>query len=220
MQKLLPLLICFFLLFSCKKEKSQDSVNSIENTELRKNDSSDVAAEESEVYKGDQKEKILLTSSGKEIIVQILSDENGLNTLQIIPIDFINSSDTLRLEDVDPVQNLLLQDLDNNGFDELYIITTSTGSGSYATIYGFASNKDLSLSPVYFPEITEDGLSSGGDYQGYMGHDSIYFDNKRLLRKFPIYKEGDANCCPTGGDKTLSFKLVPGEASWLLTLDK
>ncbi|WKK66703.1 hypothetical protein [Lutimonas zeaxanthinifaciens] len=196
MQKLTPLLICLILFLACKKEKTAPTGQDKKN------------------------EKILLTASGKEIRVYYNAAENGLTTVKIVPVDFQNTSDTLSLSDIDPIQNLLLHDLDNNGFDELYIITTSSGSGSYATIYGFASNKDLSLSPVYFPEIVEDDLSLGGDYQGYMGHDSIYFENRSLIRKFPVYKEGDANCCPTGGDKTLRYKLIPGEASWILTLDK
>lgn len=220
MQKLLPLLLCFFLLCSCKKEKSEASVNSEENTELRENTAPDKAAEQLKTSVGIQNEKILSTSSGKEIKVHILSEANDLTTLHVIPINFNATSDTLSLENIDPVQTILVHDLDNNGFDELYIITTSTGSGSYATVHGFASNNDLSMSPVYLPEISEEDLSLKGDYYGYMGHDSIYVENKRLHRKFPVYKEGDANCCPTGGEKILSFKLVPGEATWLLVLDK
>jgi hypothetical protein len=52
-----------------------------------------------------------------------------------------------------------------------------------------------------------------------MGHDSIYFSNNRMYRKFPVYKEGDANCCPTGGDKTLSYQLKAGEATWKLEIE-
>lgn len=218
MQKLAPLFLCLIVLFACKTEKP-DKRNSEDNTEIQAVDPGLVKAEPTSGKQDKKGEKSLLTSSGKEIKVYYNATENGLTNIKIVPVDFANTSDTLRLEDVDTVQNLLLDDLDSNGYDELYIITVSSGSGSYATIYSFASNNDLSLSPVYFPEISEDDLSPEGNYHGYMGHDSIYFENKRLHRKFPIYKKGDANCCPTGGEKVLKYKLVPGEASWLLSLD-
>ena len=46
-------------------------------------------------------------------------------------------SETIR--DSDPIENVYVADLDNNGFDEIYIITVSTGSGSYGGVTGFAS---------------------------------------------------------------------------------
>ncbi|MCA0930924.1 hypothetical protein LCM02_00585 [Lutimonas saemankumensis] len=218
MQKLAPLFLCLFILCSCKSEKSE-RVNSNDNTQVNEIDSSQAKSEKSSSKKDLKNEKILVTSSGKKIKVQYAATSDGLTNINIVPVDFENTSDTFSLADADPVQKLKLDDLDNNGFDELYIVTVSSGSGSYATIYGFASNNDLSLSPVYFPEISEDDLSTEGNYYGYMGHDSIYFENNRLLRKFPIYKDGDANCCPTGGEKILRYKLVPGEASWRLNIE-
>jgi len=53
-----------------------------------------------------------------------------------------------------------------------------------------------------------------------MGHDSVYIEGSRLYRKFPVYKEGDANCCPSGGTKTIKYTLKKGEASWQLVIDK
>ncbi len=41
-----------------------------------------------------------------------------------------------------------------------------------------------------------------------------------FVRRFPVYKEGDANCCPEGGIRQLQYKLVPGEATWQLKLVK
>jgi hypothetical protein len=71
-------------------------------------------------------------------------------------------------EDRDPISDVFTADLDGNGFDEIYIVTTAAGSGSYGTILGFASNKDKSLSMIHFPEVRE------GDetFEGYMGHDT------------------------------------------------
>jgi hypothetical protein len=53
-----------------------------------------------------------------------------------------------------------------------------------------------------------------------MGHDSIFIANKKLFRKFPIYKDGDEQCCPTGGTRTLNYLLTKGEASWILEINQ
>jgi hypothetical protein len=41
-----------------------------------------------------------------------------------------------------------------------------------------------------------------------------------LARRFPIYKEADANAAPTSGTRQISYKLKAGEAGWLLVVDK
>lgn len=206
----LSIFLCFFS--ACKQEKSTP-VSSQEMTEKK------VSITETK-DSGDMIKTIYKTSTGKSI--ELISDKksNGLNDLMIVPLDFINTKDTFHLKDSDPLLHAWIKDLDGNGFDELFLITTSSGSGSYATIYGFASNQDLSITPIYVPEISEKDLVPEGVYYGYMGHDSIYVDHNKIHRKFPVYKEGDANCCPSGGVKTLSYELHPGEASWMLRIEK
>ena len=163
---------------------------------------------------------IFKTSTGKSIRLIPQQKSSSLFDIKIIPMDFQNSADTITLTDTDPLQHVWVKDLDGNGYDELYLITSAAGSGSYGTIYGFASNQDLSMTPVYVPEISEKDLLADGDFYGYMGHDSIYAEKNRIYRKYPIYKEGDANCCPSGGNKTLSYYLKAGEATWILAIDK
>jgi heat shock protein HslJ len=119
-------------------------------------------------------------------------------------------------EDRDPISDVFTADLDGNGFDEIYIVTTAAGSGSYGTILGFASNKDKSLSMIHFPDVRE------GDehFEGYMGHDTSRSRARKLVRMFPVYREGDANANPTGGRRKLVYGLVPGEAGWQLRVEQ
>ena len=118
------------------------------------------------------------------------------------------------LEDSDPINSVYIADLDKNGFDEFYIITISSGSGSYGNIIGFASNRDKSLSMIHFPEIEE------GDerFTGYMGHDRFQISENVLGRSFPIYLSSDKNNNPTGGTRRLAYSLFPGEALWQLRI--
>jgi hypothetical protein len=41
-----------------------------------------------------------------------------------------------------------------------------------------------------------------------------------LVRRFPVYRAGDTNAGPTGGIRQLQYRLVPGEAGWILELDR
>ncbi|MEL4455618.1 hypothetical protein [Lutimonas vermicola] len=212
MKSFLSILLFLILFAACKQEKGSPAANDKQSetkTTLKEQDRSVIT-----------KPSIFKTSTGKFIKLITEEKSSSLVDIKIIPIDFQNNKDTLRLTDIDPLQHAWIRDLDGNGYDELYLISASAGSGSYGTIYGFASNRDLSMTRVYVPEISEKDLLPDGNFYGYMGHDSIYTAENRIYRKYPIYKEGDANCCPSGGSKTLSYHLKAGEATWILAIEK
>ena len=138
----------------------------------------------------------------------------SLSTIEIESSGFEYNLDE-SIEDSDPIKEIFIDDLDDNGFDELYIITVSSGSGSYGNVLAFASNRDLSLSRINFPNIQE------GDklFNGYMGHDSFSIINKRLHRVFPLYLPADKQNAPTGGMRKLTYGLHQGEAAWQLQVE-
>ena len=211
MKTLLPLVIIIILTYACKQDQASsksDKSNEPDKTIIAPQ--ADSKQLEKLVYK---------TTSGKNIELILEKKDDGLSDFTIVAVDFQNSTDSLAIKGSDPLQEVAIKDLDANGYDELYLITTSVGSGSYASVFGFASNQDLSLTTIYVPDISENDVQIDGSFHGYMGHDSIYFSNNRMYRKFPVYKEGDANCCPTGGDKTLSYQLKAGEATWKLEIE-
>ena len=156
------------------------------------------------------------TRTGKTIIVSETHPAGrSLSTIQVNTTDFEHNHSEM-FADQDPVSKILLADLDNNGFDEIYIITTSAGSGSYGKVLGFASNRDKSLSMIHFPEI------QAGDerFMGYQGHDSFAIEGRKLVRKFPVYCRGDTNRNPTCGSRKLVYGLYPGEAMWQLKIKR
>lgn len=153
------------------------------------------------------------TRTGKMIVfTESHPAGQSLSTIHIRTVDFEHNFDET-FTNVDPVSDILMADLDSNGFDELYVITTASGSGSYGKVMGFASNMDKSLSMIAYPE-TE------GDLQGYMGHDVFFIEEGTLVRTFPVFKDGDVNAKATGGTRRFSYGLFPGEASWQLRLVK
>ncbi len=160
--------------------------------------------------------KAYRTKTGKTIIItETHPAGQSLSTIKIGTRGFENDYAEV-FEDRDPISDVFVADLDGNGFDEIYIITTSAGSGSYGTVLGFASNRDKSLSMINFPEIRE----GDENFEGYMGHDTFKIEDQKLVRIFPIYKQGDNNQNPTGGTRKLVYGLYPGEAMWQLKVEK
>lgn len=156
------------------------------------------------------------TKTGKTITVtETHPVGQSLSTIEIKTKDFEHNRPEI-YENVNPISDILIADLDDNGFDEIYLITTSQGSGSYGNVLGFASNKDKSLSMINFPEPEIEDKT----FEGYMGHDSFTIENNKLIRTFPIYNKGDTNQNPTGGKRKLIYGLYPGEAMWQLKIDK
>ena len=107
-------------------------------------------------------------------------------------------------------------DLNADGSPEIYVYVTSAGSGSYGSLVAYSVNRRKSLSEIYLPPVTEDKAAS----KGYMGHDEFAVGEGALLHRFPVYRDTDTNAKPTGGTRQLQYKLVPGEAGWVLKVDR
>jgi hypothetical protein len=196
---------------TCKKqEKSASETDPV--VDEKKDQMEETAAGPSEME--------IRTITGKSFWVETEAQGASVMDITISTRGFGESDQTWELKGKNPLTDSFVADLDSNGFEELYLVTTSAGSGSYGTIYGYASNRDKSVTPIYIPEISENDLGAGGSFEGYMGHDSIFLDESRLFRKFPVYLEGDENCCPSGGFQKLEYELSPGEASWILSVKK
>ena len=156
------------------------------------------------------------TRTGKIIMItETHPVGKSLSTIEITSEGFEeNIKETMA--NIDPITDIYITDLDGNGFDEIYIITTSAGSGSYGNLIGFASNKDKSLSMINLPDVDR----QDPDFRGYMGHDLFSIEDNKLTRTFPIYMKNNANQKPTGGIKKLTYSLIPGEAMWQLKIEK
>jgi len=149
----------------------------------------------------------------KDISFHVVSvNKSSLNQLTITPSGLSGSNEMVKEEIDGSVYGAEVADMNGDGFPEVYVYITSAGSGSYGSLIAYASNRNKSMTPIYLSELTDDRKLS----QGYMGHDEFSIDKNSLVRKFPIYKKEDANCCPKGGTRQIEYKLVPGEAGWIL----
>ena len=144
------------------------------------------------------------------------TNEGSLNQLTITSTGLSGNNPVIKQEIDGSVTGVEVADLDANGFPEIYVYVNSAGSGGYGSVVAYASNKNKSLTPIYMPELSDDKKLS----EGYMGHDEFTVIESSLGRRFPVYKKDDSNAKPTGGMRQLTYKLVAGEAGWILKVKK
>ena len=140
----------------------------------------------------------------------------SVQQLTIKPQGLTIDNKTITEEIYGQVVNAEVEDLNSDGYPELLIYVVSAGSGSYGSVIGYSVNAGKSVSKIYFPEISENPQAS----KGYMGHDEFAIVETSLVQRFRIYNPGDANCCPTGDMRQVTYKLVDGEAGRKFVVNK
>lgn len=102
-------------------------------------------------------------------------------------------------------------DLDADGFPEVYVYLASTDASRRGDVFAVASNKGRSASPITMPALSDVPANA----EGYTGGDEFAVLEGVLGRRFPVQGAD-------GSKKTrqLQYRLVPGEAGWQLRLDR
>lgn len=204
-------LLCLFavlLVTSCKNEQP-------------KNDTEKSVVEEISIEKQKTQEKpqkgFEKTLGLQNIRFDVVSFTNGSGSKLVIQPDGLEINNSQVVHDIEgKVVNAEIEDLNSDGFPEILVYTTSAGSGSYGNVIGYSVNNGKSMSQISFPDIMQNDEASSG----YMGHDEFAIVETSLVRRFPIYKDGDTNSNPTGGTRQLKYKLKDGEASRIFVLEK
>jgi hypothetical protein len=144
------------------------------------------------------------------------ANASSVNTLRVVPAGLEIDNRPLEVSIDGTVTGAEVADLDADGSPELYVYVASAGSGSYGSLVGYAANRRRSLSEIHLPPVADNPAAA----KGYMGHDEFAVVESVLVRRFPVYREGDTNAKPTGGTRQLQYKLTRGEAGWILKLDR
>jgi hypothetical protein len=144
------------------------------------------------------------------------ANDSSLNQVTITPSGLEEDNEAVTVEGDGTVTGAEVADLNADGSPEVYVYVQSAGSGGYGSLIAYGANRKKSMSAIYLEELKE-----GSEHlEGYMGHDEFAVVESTLVRRFPIYKEGDSNVAPSGGMRQFQYKLKAGEAGWLLALDK
>ncbi len=157
--------------------------------------------------------KEFTTLTGKTWIVrQTMLSDSSLVNVSVQVRGFSGDSIAIEFGEVDPVIAIYQADLDKDGFEELYLVTRSTGPEAYGTVFGLCSNQDESVSMISFEGATPYNTKAGEPYGGYQGKDAFLIENGVLINTFPAYlADGSVN-----GRGTVVYELVKGEASMQL----
>lgn len=78
-------------------------------------------------------------------------------------------------------------DLDTDGNPELYIQASSESKDNYLNMYVYEFNDNGSYQQIRFPEL------SSSLKEGYLGKDSMYLREGKLIREFPVYSNQDTS---------------------------
>lgn len=110
------------------------------------------------------------------------------------------------LKDVNPIEKVIVADLNEDGYDEIYITTRSVGTGSFSELFGFASDKDKSLTTINLQNIRKNNQKDG-IFDGCIGHEIYKFERRAVVLEFPIYNEKNGNTSPTGRTRVITYAL-------------
>jgi len=148
---------------------------------------------------------------------RVTSDNAGqANQLTIVPTGLaIDNSPIVRAIEGQVIR-AEVADLNADGSPEIYVYVRSVGPEARGSLVAYSANRRRSLSEIVMTPLSDMPAASSG----YRGHDDFAVVKNRLTRSFPVYAAADSDASPSGGVRVLHFKLVPGEASWRLVLDR
>jgi hypothetical protein len=133
------------------------------------------------------------------------------NTLTVTPAGLEADNTPLEMDVAGLITRTEVADINADGSPELYVYGFD---GTSQTVLAWSANKKKSLSQISLPDL--DAVQS----KGYRGGDEYAVVEGILARRFPIYPDDKPESKPTGKLRQIQYKLHPGEAGWLLKVDK
>ncbi len=128
----------------------------------------------------------------------------GKNSIIITAKGLESGDERITASSENQVSRALLEDLDGDHAPELFVVLTNSGSGSYGELLAWSTHGREGLQPIRIEKPAKKDLA------GYMGHDEFEARSGLLIRRFPVYRQGDSNAGPTGGWREIRYKLKPG----------
>ena len=144
------------------------------------------------------------------------ANQGSINELRIEPSGLEIDNSPIVVDIDGQVVGAEVADLNRDRSPELYVYVRSAGSGSYGSLVAYGANRRKSLSAITLPPLGDHATAM----KGYLGHDEFAIVGNALVRRFPIYKDGDTNAAPSGGVRQLHHRLTAGEAGWVLRLER
>lgn len=138
------------------------------------------------------------------------------NRVTIVPRGLAIDDSPVEVETSGIVTGVEVADIDSDGSPEIYIYVAEPGGDKRGSLIAYSANKKKSLSQIFVPALEDDARNA----KGYRGHDEFAVVEGIVARRFPIYPDDKTQTDPTGKMRQIQYKLVPGEASWVLKIDR
>lgn len=138
------------------------------------------------------------------------------NSVTITPTGLLIDNSPIRVETSGIVTGAEVGDLNTDGSPEIYVYMIEPGNDRRGALIAFSANRKKSLSQIHLPALEDDPKNA----RGYRGQDEFAVVEGIIARRFPLFPEDRSKTEPTGKMRQIQYKLVAGEASWLLRIDQ
>lgn len=109
------------------------------------------------------------------------------------------------------VESAAVADINRDGSPELYVVVRGEEPRAEGSLVAFSANRRKSLSDIAVPALDD----TPGAAAGYRGHDRFSVAGGVVVRRFPVYRDGEPDDRPSG-QRRIVYRLKAGEASWQL----
>lgn len=148
------------------------------------------------------------------VTFSVTSPNESVSNIVVVSTQGLESDNSAWRQEVDGiVTGAEAADLDADGSPELYVYVGSRADDAMGSVVAYVANHRKSLSMANMQPLSDTPDAAAG----YRGHDEFAVLEGVLGRRFPIH---DAAGKPTGRIRQLQYVLAPGEAGWLLRVDK
>ncbi|MEN9881129.1 MAG: hypothetical protein RLZZ308_312 [Candidatus Parcubacteria bacterium] len=151
--------------------------------------------------------KTFTTVSGNTISVTNTHPVNEASSTVTIVTEGFENNTPLSFE-IDKVTDIFFSDLNNDTFEELIFVTVSNDDEKRGNVTVFTTYKNISLTKVNTPEITEADMVDGGLFASYEGHDTFSIVDSKLIREFWVQGDTKSTATPTVQKKVSVSKTV------------
>ena len=104
------------------------------------------------------------------------------------------------------ITNVFFEDVTGDGKRDLVVFVSSSGSGAYGRLDIWEWKRERFHGGIVADLMPDQQI-------GYRGHDTYTAAGGVLRRRFPVYRDGDANCCPSGA--VAVFRWNPASNVWV-----
>ena len=156
--------------------------------------------------------------SGKSFTILQSPESDYLVNVYIIGNGFPGSRDTILFDEIELIDTVLIADINNDGYEELYIFTKGFFPGAYDHVFGVTSDEDISYKEINFPDMKPSDFIENGVLNGYQGQDVYTLEDNTIKRAFPVYNAGDFYNSPSRGYRTLYYTLEKADSHFYYKL--